>query len=75
MEELVRRYNTISEKLDYTGSNEVLEKELAYLEMRLQLENYDFSYSVSYKNNENDIFESYNYYFNSDDEGEYDCNY
>ncbi|MDK2584233.1 hypothetical protein QOZ83_00035 [Romboutsia sedimentorum] len=75
MEGLVTKYRMISEKLDYTGSNEALENELNYLETRLQLENYDFSGSVSYKNHENDMFEAYNYYFNSDDESEYDSNY
>ncbi|MDK2587288.1 hypothetical protein QOZ83_15685 [Romboutsia sedimentorum] len=75
MEELVTKYITISQKLDYTGSNEALENELNYLETRLQLENYDFSDSVSYKNHEKDMFQSYNYYFNSDDECKYDFNY
>lgn len=70
--ELIRKYNEVNKGLEYLGENEVLEKELKYLETKLMLQDYDFTN----ENKEKYEFESYRY-FNSDDsyDGEVDFNY
>lgn len=70
--ELIRKYNEVNENLEYLDQNEVLEKELKYLETKLMLQDYDFTN----KNKEKYEFESYRY-FNFDDgfEGEVNYNY